>query len=230
MTRDELLDRLRLHEDSFVERKSEGDDAWRKTIVAFANSVPTGRVAILFLGVLNDGTIQGLGNPDKLQKTLNKFCRETCYPSVSFATELLQLDGKSVLAVQVPPSHDRPHFAGPAFVRQGSESLRANEAQFRDLITSRSGLAAELLRYRGSLVTVATAKGALGFPEYAATKAGTSVTARFRARECTVVEVNSFFARFQENDTCFSEPLRNIQISYDEKKHRPLVIIHLDGA
>ena len=52
MTREELLKRLKDHEDNFTERKLEGAKSaeLRKTLVAFANSVPEGRLAILFIG------------------------------------------------------------------------------------------------------------------------------------------------------------------------------------
>ena len=229
MTKQELLARLRLHEDSFVEFKSEGDRTWKKTIVAFANSVPDDRVAHVVIGTLDSGEVQGLGNTDKLQKTVQEFCADTCYPSISFTTEVHELDGKAVLVVSVPPSRKRPHFADAAYVREGSRTIRANERQFQDLITGRTSVAAELLRYRGQTVTVATAKAAPGFPEYSVTKYGTNYS-RFRTFDCQVLEVNSFFARFLQDDTRFSEPLRNIEISYDEKQHRPLIIVHLDGA
>ena len=56
---DELLARLNNKEDNFTERKLEsaGSYEFRKTIVAFANSVPENQTGILFIGVRNDGTV-----------------------------------------------------------------------------------------------------------------------------------------------------------------------------
>jgi predicted HTH transcriptional regulator len=67
----ELLLKLRNFEDNFVERKTISDNKdWLKTVVAFANSVPIGYPAILFISVKNDGTIRDSVNLDKLQMTL----------------------------------------------------------------------------------------------------------------------------------------------------------------
>ena len=53
MTTDELLRLIGNHEDTFVERKSEGvrDAEIRQTVSAFANAVPAGREAVLFIGI-----------------------------------------------------------------------------------------------------------------------------------------------------------------------------------
>jgi predicted HTH transcriptional regulator len=56
----ELFLRLSNFEDYFVERKSKGDTRdITKTAVAFANSAPIGYPAVLFVGVKDDGTIEG---------------------------------------------------------------------------------------------------------------------------------------------------------------------------
>ncbi len=117
LVRRDLLDRLRDHEDSFVERKLEGADL-KRTIVAFANSLPTGREAVIYVGVGDDGQIRGVSNPDSLQKKLRRICVEGCYPSVQFTTEILRVENTAILAVVIPPSSDKPHFAGPAYIRR----------------------------------------------------------------------------------------------------------------
>jgi predicted HTH transcriptional regulator len=52
---DELLARLNSKEDNFTERKPEGAGTYefRKTIVAFANSLPDNQTGVLFIGVLS---------------------------------------------------------------------------------------------------------------------------------------------------------------------------------
>jgi predicted HTH transcriptional regulator len=56
-------------QDSFVERKSASDAGdWIRTIVAFANSTPPGRCGVLYIGVRDDGTVEGLANLDSVQK------------------------------------------------------------------------------------------------------------------------------------------------------------------
>ncbi len=229
LTRQELLDRLKLHEDSFVERKPEGGE-WKPTLVAFANSVPHGREAVLYIGVRDDGTIVGLSNADSIQKKVQTFCSESCFPPISFTSELLPIGDQQVLAIVIPPSAKRPHFAGAAYVRQGTKNIAANESLFEELVTSRTALAAELLKYRNTLVTVVSAKARLGYPEFDEMRAGTTLRGQLKREECRLLDVNPFFARFELRSSIFSEPLRNLTISYDEEKYRPLILIRLDGA
>lgn len=225
--REELTARLRLHEDSFVERKLEGHDIM-PTIVGFANSVPTGRDAILFIGVRDNGEVVGVKNADSLQKKLQKSCKTDCYPPIACFTELLVVDEKQIVAVVIPPSLNRPHFAGPAYIRKGSTTVAASEEAFADLINARTSKAAELLRYRGQPITVVSIKNRLGQPEHTETRGGTTLHGQMRRYDATILDVNSFFVRFEINQTRYSEPLDNITISYDEEKHKPLVHVHLD--
>jgi len=55
-----------------------GAREFRKTIVAFANSVAEGEAAVLFIGVSDRGDIVGVGSPDSLQKTIREFCERDC--------------------------------------------------------------------------------------------------------------------------------------------------------
>lgn len=229
LTRQELLTRLAAHEDSFVERKPENGEH-RKTLVAFANSVPDGRVAVLFIGIGDDGLILGLSNADSLQKKLRRICSDEVYPTIRYTTELLEVEGRQVLAVVVPPSSARPHFAGPAYVRVGSESIVASAELFDQLVSGRHSLVRELLKYAGQAIIVSSTKAKLGKPENEAVRAGTILRSEFARHDCTLIDVNPFFARFETRGTLFSEPLRNLVLSYDEEAHKPLVIVRLDGA
>jgi hypothetical protein len=150
----DILSRLQDLGDSFVERKTEGDSGdWLKTIVAFANSAPIGYPAFLFIGVKDDGKLPGLNNPDSVQKSLSGKMTQ-CFPVPYFLSRLLQVEGKHVLAVIVPGSENRPHFAGPAFVRDGSKTVVASETQFGRLIAQRSSAAYELLKRLSKTVSI----------------------------------------------------------------------------
>ncbi len=229
LIRQELLNRLKDDEDSFVERKLEGDDL-KRTIVAFANSVPSDREAILYIGVRNDGAISGVTNADATQKKIHKICFKDCYPPIKFSTEILRIDDKPVLAVIIPSSLERPHFAGQAFIRVGTESIPASKELFDDLITSRHSKAGELLKYKGKIVIVISLKAPLGRPQFPQTAAGTTLMPRLHEVECTIEAVNPFFARLVEigGGRRFSEPLANIELSYNEVKNRLMVIVRLD--
>src|SRR5881296_3700907 len=118
---DELLARLSHKEDNFTERKPSGAkrDELRKTIVAFANSLGEGHTGVLYIGVADNGVIQGVEGIDSLQKTVGRICADDCYPAIVPTCTSLNIGGKTILAVEISASSRRPHFAGPAFVRVG---------------------------------------------------------------------------------------------------------------
>lgn len=108
---EELLSRLKNFEDNFVERKRIGDskDEWLQAAVAFANSVPIGYPAILFIGVKNKGEIEGGANLDTLQQTLSKVIDEA-YPPIYYTTRIVRQDGKQCLAVIIPRKRAKTAF------------------------------------------------------------------------------------------------------------------------
>ena len=224
MAQDALIARLKNHEDNFVERKPEGANSAeiRQTAVAFANTVPPEMPGVLFLGVHNDGQIQGVGNPDKLQKTIREQCERVCYPPVAFTAEVLQVEGKAVLAVVVPSSKNRPHFSGPAYVRRGSESVAASPELFDELIASRNGKVAAILRMRGAPITVICVQHILGSTEKIA-------DTRYRTRsDCVVESCDSHIVRMRDigSNRRVTEPLEKVTVSFDEERYRPMLVVH----
>ena len=143
-----LISRLRSGEDRLTEWKPDGvsDREIRQTLTAFANSISEGEVAVLFIGVADDGRIIGVSDTDKKQKQVRK-CADQCYPPIKHNSLVLDVPEGRVLAIQVVSS-DKPHFSGPAYVRVGSESVCASEAMFTELIASRSGIGQRILKER----------------------------------------------------------------------------------
>ncbi len=221
--RDQLLRRLSNREDNFTERKSDGAKPaeLRRTLVAFANSVPEGQTAILFLGVRDDGQLQGVRDTDSLQKTVRQICERDCYPPLKYATSVLEIDGKAVIAVEVPPSTDRPHFSGAAYVRRGSENVVASEALFSKMVRSRLGKPREILQWKDQLITV-VARGKelgetrmLGDPRYYVT------------HECRVQDCSAHVVTLHDLTTgrIVTEPLENVMLSRDQRKFGRLMLI-----
>ena len=68
-------------------------------------------------------------------------------------TKVLLKDGKQFLAIIVPGSENRPHFAGPSYIRVGSETKVASEPQFQELIAQRQSKAYEILKWKGQVVS-----------------------------------------------------------------------------
>ncbi|MGH9871842.1 MAG: AlbA family DNA-binding domain-containing protein [Pyrinomonadaceae bacterium] len=108
MTEEEVKRRLLNLEDRWTERKpqSAGKDDMRKTLVAFANSVPDGEEAILFIGVGDQGQILGVDNPDKMQMSVRQYA-ELCYPAMHHTSRVIECEGKHFVAVIVQPDHNR---------------------------------------------------------------------------------------------------------------------------
>ena len=151
---EDILLKLTNFEDNFVERKTVGEikrDALR-TVVAFANSTPIGFPAILFIGVRDDGTIEGTSNLDSAQKSLAELLANA-YPPIYYLTKILQQNGKQFLALLIPGSEARPHFAGQSYIRKGSQTFTASDEQFNELIASRSDKAREILKWKGKAIT-----------------------------------------------------------------------------
>lgn len=186
MTNEEIKRRLLDVEDGWTERKPQGvgGDDVRRALVAFANSVPDGEEAILFIGVADDGTPIGVDNPDNTQKNVRRWA-DSCYPAISHTSKVIESDGVHIVAVIVRPDHNRPHFAGPAYVRVGSESRKASESEFDQLIASRISKARPLLeaKLKGELVSVSQ----------------WHFGNRSSPQDCTVIECTPVLAVFQPN-------------------------------
>src|SRR5262245_54498049 len=97
---EELLQRLKSPEDLCTERKSKGasSEDIRKTLVAFANSVPEDREGVLFIGIGDQGEVLGVDDPDGLQKRIRTISGNKCYPPVTTQCRVLLVDGTQVVA------------------------------------------------------------------------------------------------------------------------------------
>jgi hypothetical protein len=223
VTREELLALLKNHEDNFIERKPDSikPAEIRRTVSAFANTVPKGRFAVLFIGVRDDGTITGCQNPDAKQKAVRESSEQDCYPPIKMTSEVLRLKDGDVVAVVIGASHDRPHFTGQAYERRGSESVAASPELYRELITRNNGIADALLDLKSQVVSYISLDHRAG--EVRRVPGG-----QYReGGECRVLDCNAHFARFEiigGTGGYFNEPLPQIQIRRDENKYRPLLV------
>jgi Putative DNA-binding domain len=226
MTKDQLLALLGNNEDNFVERKPEGvaPGELRQTLCAFANSVPQGRAGVLLIGVHDKtGDVIGVGNPDQVQKRVRDAAQSDCFPPIAYTAEVLVADGKAVVAVVVPFSNARPHFSGPAYVRVGSESPKASQQQYEELILSRNDKAREILRHRNGVFTVLGIGYKLGSNRPLPDKAYREM------RECRLLECTAHLVTLEDiaRGDRFSEPLSNVTVSYDHEKWRAMLMVTL---
>jgi len=125
----ELIARLTQTEDSFVERKSQADKTgWLKTAVAFANSTPIGLPAVLFIGVDNDGSIEGNVNAERAMQTFSDYVGSHAWPPIFTLPRSLIHDGRTCVAVIIPGSPERPHFAGRSCQARDADKGRFHAA------------------------------------------------------------------------------------------------------
>jgi hypothetical protein len=223
MTKDELLSRVGHLEDNFLERKSAGvkPGEIRQAIVSFANSVPPGRFAVLYIGVHDKtGKIEGVKSTDALQQRVRE-ALDDCYPPITYRSEVLEINGRHVVAVVVTASDEKPHFSGPSFVRVGSQSVKASKEQFQKLIDSRTGKCAALLALQGPVVSVHGVGYKLG------SHRPLSDSHYRQSMECTIQACTAEYVTLYNiaASTTFTEPLANITILRDDERGRPLLVI-----
>ena len=210
LSQQELIARLTNYEDAFVERKSASDSGdWVKTVVAFANSAPVGYPAVLYIGVRNDGSIEGKANLDSLQVSLNQKI-SLAYPTIYYLPRILEHEGKQCLAVIIPGSAARPHFAGPAYIRVGSETRMASEQQFVELIASRRSKVREILKWKGKKISADVMQS-----EHLASQMG-PVHYQW---EPVVIDCNQHYVTLDVNGHR-SIPLSRVEISFDDERQR----------
>lgn len=219
----DILARLSAFEDAFVERKSTGDARdVLKTAVAFANSTPVGYPAILFYGVTDKGEPEGKANLDTLQKTISSKLADA-YPAIYYVTKVLEKDGKQFLAVIIPGSESRPHFAGQSFVREGSKSVSASKEQFQRLIAERNSKVYEILKWKGQQVSLQLPR-----PQ---TALRSHVIPKQRKRTAYMNDCNQHYVTVQIHrldkpstyQMCF--PLSQVEVSFDAKAKRLMLTV-----
>lgn len=224
MTPDELLRKVGDHEDNFTERKPEGVSPaeLRQTACAFANTVPEGREAVLYIGIHDkSGEVIGVGNTDAVQKRIRDACHGDCYPPIEYVSEVLSVDNKKVVAVVIPPSMSKPHFSGPAFVRVGSESPKASSQQYEELILSRVDSAREILKHKHEIFTVTGIAYKLG------SNKPLSDSSYRETRECRLTRCTGHLVSFEDisSGLQFSEPLAHVTVTHDHERWRPMVLV-----
>jgi hypothetical protein len=123
--------------------------------------------------------------------------------------------------VHIPFSANRPHFSGPAFVRRGSESVVASPQLFDELVYARTSKSAAILKLKNQVVIVIGLGHRLGSTRR-------DVTREYReGGEAMVLDCDAHTVRFQMigPQINMTEPLEHVQVTYNEEKHKPMLII-----
>lgn len=208
LTDEDLIRRLANTEDAFVERKLFSDSSdWLKTAVAFANSAPIGFPAILYIGVKNDGTPEGRAeNLESIQKALGRKLA-AAYPPIAYLSKALWVHQREVLAVIIPGSDNRPHFAGQAYVRRGADSVSASEEEFQKLLATRNSKAYRITQYIGKPISHVQIASNQSRP-------GTA------PMPLTVLDCNQFYVILEGTNFKLALPLARVTVSFDVQNNR----------
>ena len=218
-------------EDNLIERKVESDlKDILKTLVAFANSVKPGHTAVLLIGEKNDGTVAGVTDPDSIQKTVRKEC-EKIYPDILWRSIIYEKNARQCVRVEIEYSGNTPHFGGQAWIRKGSESVKASDEVFQALINLRSGIVRELSRWLNKDVTVYGEHGTIP-PEAKRAFLKDTATVFFHRWPqdntiATLISVNNFWITLERKDNGQkqSEPLEKLMLSWDDKRNQLKIIV-----
>lgn len=223
MTPQDLLARLAATEDSFVERKSQGikPQDIRKAVVAFANSLPDGQHGVIFIGIGDKGAIEGCENTDRMQKRIRE-AADDCYPPLTPQCVVLKVLDKDVVAVVVSASTDRPHFAGPVYVRQGSESVKASKRLFDEMVDARHSKVAAILAMRNVPVVTVIGLGHRLGENRRDVERGYREGGEFKVIACNTHEVT---LQQLNNGRTFSEAVERVEVGTDHEKYRPRLTV-----
>jgi hypothetical protein len=183
-------------------------------MVAFANSALANKPGILYVGVNDKGEVLQDKAAESWQHDITAW-GNGCFPELSVIPRTLRKDRKEFLAVVVPLSEARPHFARPAFKRQGARTIAASQQEIDEWIAYRNSKARLILEWKDRKVTVRLVRINIGRGMF--TEGG----------EHTVIGCNSHFVTlFQHQyDRTVTHPLSAIDLKMDDEKSQLMLLL-----
>ena len=133
-----------LQESKTTEFKREYTDDLKYAVVAFANT-DGGKI---YIGINDDGSVQGIENPDGTMLRITNMIRDVVRPDVTMFTECAteRIDGKTVIILTVQRGTARPYYLSGkgvrpegVYIRQGASSVPASETAILNMIKETSG-------------------------------------------------------------------------------------------
>ena len=213
----EILDRLTTFEDHFTERREAPQEhRFRRTIVAFANSVIAEKHGIIYVGVTNKGeVVGGGGDMKKWQDDITSWAN-SCYPPIPIVTRSVSYKDTHFLAVVVPASPSRPHFAGPAYKKAGEGTTVMSEQEIDEWIAYRNSKVRLILESKNKKVTVRIVP-----------KTGLGAGMFTEGGEHTVVTCNSHFVTLYQHQykRTITHPLSAIDLKMDDEKNQLMLLL-----
>ena len=131
-------------ESEVVELKAEVVGDICKEVIAFANT----KGGTLYIGVSNDGSVEGVKNADQVILQLNNMIRDSIKPDVTMFVgyKTQHVGDKDIIAVTIQKGTDRPYYLGSkglkpsgVYVRNGTSSDPATDTAIRRMIKETDG-------------------------------------------------------------------------------------------
>jgi predicted HTH transcriptional regulator len=103
-----------------------------KTLVAFSNT----QGGKLLVGVKDNGKIAGIRSDEEIYM-IDAAAGLNCKPEISFSTRKWQIDGKTILEIDIPKGENKPYMAKSddgkwlAYIRVKDENFLVNAIQLR---------------------------------------------------------------------------------------------------
>ena len=150
-------------ESETVELKAIVVEDIKKEIIAFANC----EGGKLYIGVLDDGTVTGLDNPDETSLQISNMVRDAIKPDLTMFLhyETITVDEKKIVAVDIQQGTERPYYIAKkglrpegVYIRQDYSSVPATNTAIRRMIKETDGDHFEEMRSLEQKLTFESAK------------------------------------------------------------------------
>lgn len=141
----EILNRIHNGEDSVTQFKQDVTDANRlaEELVAFSNT----EGGLLLIGISDDSTVTGLDDSQisRINQLLSNTANENVKPPIYPLTEVLDIQGKRIIAVSVRKGENRPYQTskGVYFTKSGSDKRKMSPEELRRLFAESARLFAD---------------------------------------------------------------------------------------
>ncbi len=169
-----------------------------------------------------------MANAENINRTVAKEA-DKIYPPIYYRTEVYERDGKQCLRVDVKHNGQAPHFGGQAWVRQGSQTVKATEEIYQQLVDQRQSKVRILMRWLNKEMTVEGTQKAKTFPPGQMPSFDDEEWS-VGLHKATLIAVNEHWVTFDVHTSAtshaeMSEPLEKVLLSWDNQRARPKVVI-----
>lgn len=212
---EEIIQRLTNTEDHLTERKSKPHrDQCTEAMVAFANSALPNKPGILYVGVNDKCEIIQDKAPESWQHEITAWANG-CFPELPVIPRTLTKEGKEFLAIAVPLSGTRPHFARPAFKRQGAKTIPVSHQEIDEWIAYRNSKVRLILERKEQVVLLQQRRS----------RDITPIGSLNGAH--TVLDCNSYFVTLKQanTDAVITHPLSTIELKMNDGKPDQLMLL-----